>query len=212
VHITDIHYKGNTRYLRHVVNRINVLKPDYVCFTGDIVENTKFLDVALSILSGINAPVYGCPGNHDYWSHAPFDRIADTFRATGGDWLVDGSTVLTNKGITFTGYTDWRKHTNSVPSAASNAGSTITICLTHYPNQIHQKPTNAFDLILAGHSHGGQIRLPFLGAPVLPFGVGEYDTGLFETPAGPLYVNPGIGTFFLPARLFCRPEITVIEL
>ena len=57
-----------------------------------------------------------------------------------------------------------------------------------------------------------QVRLPFVGAPVLGYGVDEYDKGLFETPNGPLYVNPGIGWFVTRIRFCCRPEITVIEI
>lgn len=66
--------------------------------------------------------------------------------------------------------------------------------------------------MLAGHSHGGQVRIPFWGALVLPNRVGLYDLGLFQTMIGPLYVNPGIGTFLLPVRSWCRPEISLIEL
>jgi hypothetical protein len=68
------------------------------------------------------------------------------------------------------------------------------------------------DLILAGHSHGGQVRVPFYGPIMLPFGVDEYDLGLFHTAPGPLYVNPGIGWFPVPIRFNCRPEITVIDI
>lgn len=67
------------------------------------------------------------------------------------------------------------------------------------------------DLVLAGHSHGGQVRLPFYGPVFLPFGVEQYDLGLFHTPSGPLYVNPGIGWFPVPIRFNCRPEITLFE-
>jgi uncharacterized protein len=66
--------------------------------------------------------------------------------------------------------------------------------------------------VLAGHSHGGQIRLPVIGALFLPSRVGPYEMGLYQTQAGPLYVNPGIGTFLVPICLWCRPEITVVEL
>ena len=82
--------------------------------------------------------------------------------------------------------------------------------MTHYPLDA-DSVRGHYDLILAGHSHGGQIRVPFFGAPVLPYRVGSYDRGRFETPAGPLYVNPGIGTYRYAARFWCRPEITVIE-
>ena len=66
--------------------------------------------------------------------------------------------------------------------------------------------------MLAGHSHGGQVRIPFYGPVVVPFGVDEYDLGWFSTPNGPLYVNPGIGYIYVyNFRFNCRPEITVIE-
>ena len=69
-----------------------------------------------------------------------------------------------------------------------------------------------FDLVLAGHSHGGQVWLPLYGPVYVPFGVDEYARGLFHTEAGPLYVNPGIGWFPVPIRFNCRPEITVFDL
>jgi predicted MPP superfamily phosphohydrolase len=69
-----------------------------------------------------------------------------------------------------------------------------------------------FDLILSGHSHGGQVRLPLFGPPYLPWGVGRYDLGFFETENGPLYVNAGIGTYHAPIRFNCPPEITVVTM
>lgn len=69
-----------------------------------------------------------------------------------------------------------------------------------------------YDVLLAGHSHGGQVRLPLVGALSIPFNVDEYDLGLFQTPNGPLYVNPGIGWFVTRERFRCWPEITVIDI
>ena len=89
---------------------------------------------------------------------------------------------------------------------------TRNIFLMHYPAWIEKLNGASFDLVLAGHSHGGQVRLPFYGPLFIPFGVGRYDLGLFRTPAGPLYVNPGLGWFPVPIRLNCRPEITVFEI
>jgi hypothetical protein len=85
------------------------------------------------------------------------------------------------------------------------------ILLIHYPAWAKEFKEK-FDLILAGHSHGGQVRLPFYGALIVPFSVDEYDLGLFQTKAGPLYVNAGIGWFPYPIRFNCRPEITVVEI
>ena len=84
------------------------------------------------------------------------------------------------------------------------------ILLIHYPTQADRLDGRRYDLILAGHSHGGQVRLPFYGAPVLPYGVGRYQLGRYESLGGPLYVNAGIGTYMFPVRFNCRPEITVI--
>ena len=96
-----------------------------------------------------------------------------------------------------------------VSDAADGAHGTKRILLAHYPDTVDRIKNQIFNLVLAGHSHGGQIRLPFIGALIVPYGVGDYDLGLFHTPAGPLYVNPGLGTL-RPVRFLCRPEITVI--
>ena len=86
------------------------------------------------------------------------------------------------------------------------------ILMTHFPELADQTNGHTFDLILAGHSHGGQVRIPFYGPLIQFYGVGRYDLGFYKTPGGPLYVNPGIGTYILPWRFNCRPEITLIEI
>jgi predicted MPP superfamily phosphohydrolase len=82
----------------------------------------------------------------------------------------------------------------------------------HYPAMADTLRGRRFDLILAGHSHGGQVRLPFYGALMVPHGVGPCELGHYETPGVPLYVNAGIGTYRIPLRLNCRPEITVVTM
>ena len=91
VHISDIHYKGERRFLARVVQRINALRPDAVCFTGDLVEDNAYVAEALAVLKTIHAPVYGVPGNHDYWSHVSFSDMATALEATTGAWLVDAT-------------------------------------------------------------------------------------------------------------------------
>ena len=86
------------------------------------------------------------------------------------------------------------------------------ILLMHFPAWAKQLGLQRFDLLLAGHSHGGQVRIPLYGSLIVPFEVGEYDMGLFQTPAGPLYVNPGIGYIGdYNFRFNCRPELTVFD-
>jgi uncharacterized protein len=208
VHFTDVHHKGDRAYLQAVVTKINALSPDFVCFTGDIIEETPHLAEALELFAGIKSPVYGVPGNHDYWSKVSFDGIAKCFTATGGAWLLDQQQVTADGSFSIIGASCL---SSKQPPLKINA-ATRNIFLMHYPAWIKQLRGQKYDLILAGHSHGGQVYLPFFGPIIVPFGVEQYVRGLFQTDAGPLYVNPGIGWFPVPIRFNCRPEITVFDI
>ena len=249
VHISDIHYKGERSYLARIVADVNRLAPDVVCFTGDIVEDARYLDEAIEALGKIDAPMYGVPGNHEYWSGASFARIGDCFRGTGGEWLVDRYAVASKGRLLIAGRSgteiDVRRSAadlampgrgmgsnpvhNSLPaspavrdlfgapavedwSTTSNAPGAKRILLTHYPILVESIQGPPYDLIPAGHAHGGQVRLPFVGSLIVPFGVNGYQKGMYSTRAGPLHVSSGLGTFLLPVRFNCRPEITLIEL
>jgi predicted MPP superfamily phosphohydrolase len=243
VQISDIHFKGDSAYLMRIVNQVNQLAPDVVCFTGDIVEDTRYLAEALDTLGKINVPLYGVPGNHEYWSKASFDQIGEGFRKTGGDWLVDRSVVTLGGKLLVMGKSgkeittpmdasefampgrkpEWSTASNHSPAPVISDGTALApsnpisptskrILLTHYPAMVDRIKGETYDLILSGHAHGGQVRLPFFGALIVPYGVNGYQVGTYMTAAGRLHVSSGLGTFFLPVRFFCRPEITLIEL
>jgi hypothetical protein len=208
VQFSDVHHKGDRGYLQTVVDKINSLNPDFTCFTGDLIERKRFLPETLNILSGIKSPLFGVPGNHDYWSGASFAPIMKCFSATGGAWLLDQQCVVADGRINLAGSAAIYPFATPVPrhTGAKN------ILLIHYPAWANQLGSRKFDLILAGHSHGGQVQIPFYGAPFLPYNVDGYDKGLFQTPAGPLYVNVGIGYIDkYNFRFNCRPEITLFE-
>lgn len=208
VHFTDLHHKGDVAFGQSVVKVINSLSPDFVCFTGDLIEEGKYLSEALEILSGICSPMFGIPGNHDYWSKASFEPIGKCFSATGGAWLVDEQRTIADGRINLIGMAQTgAKHPIPDPKQG-----TKNILLVHYPAWVKKLGERKFDLILAGHSHGGQVRIPFYGAIIVPFAVDEFEMGLYQTPNGPLYVNPGIGWFPVPLRFNCRPEVTLIEI
>ncbi|MDO8803764.1 MAG: metallophosphoesterase [Elusimicrobiota bacterium] len=216
VHISDIHYKGERSYLARIVADVNNLAPDVVCFTGDIAEDTRYLEPALDALSKINAPLYGVPGNHDPLSGASFDRIREYFRKTGGRWLVDDSASTAEGKLLIFGKTETMVNAGRAMHKRGmnviSAPGAKRILLIHYPALVTGIKNEAYDLILAGHSHGGQVRLPFFGALIVPSGVDGYQMGAYLTPAGRLHVSPGLGTYLLPARFFCRPEITLLEI
>ena len=206
VHFTDLHHKGDKKYLTSVVEEINRVSPDFVCMTGDIIEDNKFLAEALEILRGIQSPLYGVPGNHDYWCHADFNEIAEPFAKSGGAWLVDAQATTRDGKFTIHGAGEKPSSNLQLNAKAKN------IMLIHYPEWVERLAPNKFDVVLAGHSHGGQVRIPFYGPIVVPFGTGKYDLGLFQTNAGPLYVSSGIGWFLFNIRFRCRPEIVVFEI
>ena len=209
VHFSDLHHKGDRDYLQSVVGTINTLAPDFVCFTGDLVEEPKFLPETLEILSGLKAPLFGVPGNHDCLSGISFAPVRQSFSATGGAWLMDENRLLAGGRINLVGITCFRGAEARLPVNPSAKN----ILLMHYPAHAKKLGDQKFDLMLAGHSHGGQVRIPFYGALILPSRVDEYDLGLFQTKAGPLYVNPGIGYIAKNNfRFNCRPEITVMEI
>jgi len=208
VHFTDLHHKGDRAYCESVVKTINSLSPDFVCFTGDIIEDEVHLAEALEILSGIKSPLYGVPGNHDYWAKIPFDGIAACFAKTGGGWLLDQQVLTRDGKVNIIGASCVSVNQPLLPPQAG----VKNVFLMHYPAWVKKLGDQKYDVLLAGHSHGGQVRIPIYGPITVPFGVDEYDLGLFQTPSGPLYVGSGIGWFLWPIRFRCRPEITVIEI
>ncbi len=201
IHLSDIHYKGDRAYLKRIVRIVNSLPADLVCFTGDLVEDGAHLDESLEILARVNKPMFGVPGNHDQWARLPWATIRGVFRRTGGDWLMDSQ--ATALGGRLAVCTRWDEPLPAAP---------MRILLTHYPVAADAIRGATFDLILAGHTHGGQVRLPFVGHLIVPYNVGDHDLGLFRTAAGPVYVSAGIGTYFFDVRFGCRPEVAVIEL
>jgi hypothetical protein len=124
VHITDIHHKGDRAYLESIVKKVNALSPEFVCFTGDLIEETKYLPEALDLMGKIKSPVYAVPGNHDYWSKAPFDGFVKCFAGTGGGWLMDEQHVTTDGQLEFPSTTPFGECRNAeyLSNALSGVG------------------------------------------------------------------------------------------
>ena len=236
-HISDVHYKGDQDYLSKVVRLISETAPHFVCITGDLVGNARFLPPVLAALEKIQAPVYAVPGNHEHWARVDLSLIDESCKKTGGGLLVNSSLKFDDD-WTVVGIDDMRAGNAVIEkafadvtivdggaapdntqganeSAKKSPARTLyerVIFLTHCPLGVELLEERKVALALAGHSHGGQVRLPIINALYAPQDIGPYDRGYYETPNGPLYVNPGIGTWFVPPRFLCRPEITVITL
>lgn len=208
VHFSDLHFRGPSAVHGKLERLVATLKPDFACFTGDLVDHARDLEAGFDCIKRIPCAVFGVPGNHEFWNGTLNQRQAyrAAFAATGGAWL-ENEEAEPIPGIQVYGLRDrWRRPVKSSP------GARLHILLSHYPQMANELSGMSFDLILAGHSHGGQVRLPFWGPIIVPYRTGSYSCGLYETPAGPLNVSAGIGTYGLPLRFCCPPEVTLIEL
>ena len=235
VHISDIHY-GRTvknRELKSIVKKVNELKPDIVVFTGDLIDKDITLtdknsnDIS-NILSNIDASIakYAITGNHDY-KFKNFDIIIenagfinlnnnyDTIYKNGNsNILISG--VSTNYYKKDNKINDKLKTTldylNSFSQKDDPKRPIYNILLIHEPDFIDEIDKNKFDLILAGHSHNGQVRFPIIGATVLPPYAKKYYKEHYSLDDTELYISSGIGTSAINFRFFNRPSINFYRL
>jgi predicted MPP superfamily phosphohydrolase len=226
VQISDLHYANYTEpyFIRKVVEEVNRLNADVVVFTGDFItfglwpyeDIVRFANNCAEILSHVTCPIrYASLGNHDYavnhW------MVADALNSHGIPALINRAEPLERDGkrLWFAGIGDALGHEmrldEAIP-AASRKDHEPVILLGHEPDIFKYVVPLGVDLMLAGHTHGGQIRLPFLPPLFLPLLGVEYVNGLFRMGNTHLYVNRGIGTVNLPFRFDCPPEITVLTL
>lgn len=226
VQVSDLHYANFTEpfFIRRVVREVNRLKPDVLVYTGDYIsighwpdsEIDGFAYKCAEILSEAECPIrYSVLGNHDYAVNRWV--VTDALVTHNLPVLTNKSTPLEREGkrLWLAGTGDALSNDvdldKAVPRASRVDGEPV-ILLSHEPDILETVARTNVDLMLAGHTHGGQVRLPFLPPMFLPqYGV-KYVEGLFRMGQTQLYVNRGIGTVNLPFRLNCPPEITVITL
>jgi hypothetical protein len=231
VQLSDIHLDDFTEpyFLRQVVDRVNRLQPDAVFLTGDYVSdilgNQKFSIGAAwqcaHILSAIQCKrIYAILGNHDIAVDA--NQVTAALEANGIPVLRNACLPLDFSGsrIWLAGLDDILEgHPDpdlAIPASIRNRLNEPVILLCHAPDYadilISHPAAKSVALMLSGHTHGGQVRLPFFGAVELPDWGRKYVEGAFRFGAMQLYVNRGIGTIGVPFRLNCPPEITVLTL
>jgi predicted MPP superfamily phosphohydrolase len=227
VQISDLHFQEYTEaaFLEAIVRRVNEVAPDLVVLTGDFVSNNplpKHFSIKLGyqcaeILNRIQCPLrYAILGNHD--AIVSSRAVTDALQTQGIPVLADSSVPIERDGqrIWLAGTKDALEQkpdlTATLP-AGRRPDQEPVILLVHEPDYADRALGRKIDLMLSGHTHGGQIRIPFLPPLLLP-GMGtKYVHGLFRLPDGmQLYVNRGIGAVNLPFRFRCPPEITVITL
>lgn len=215
--LSDLHVRPEDEdYLRRIVVRTLAEKPDAVLLLGDYVNevnSTLSLDKLEEILRPLTAvPCFAVLGNHDYWYGARklqkmFKNLNIPLMEGKKQELVIGGAPITIAGMRCA-------FTYRYPGAVSQPETGKPyILLTHSPAGVKFAPPGT-TITLAGHTHGGQIRMPFYGALVMP----DRDVdrkksaGYHEEKGKEFYVSRGLGTSQLPLRFFCRPEILMLEL
>ena len=231
LHLSDLHLGRfvTAAYLTEMVRRCNTLGADLVLLTGDYVHGSpRFIEPVFRILAGLRPRLgsAGVLGNHDHWEDAAQSRRQ--MRAAGIH-LVDNTRVWVSgaglsagapprAGLCVGGLGDFWEDRLDLNAALGQAPRDMPrLLLSHNPDFAESpralQRRHRVDLMLAGHTHGGQVRLPGTGALITPSRYGaKYAAGFVKGPAFPVHVSAGVGVTILPVRLLVRPEVVLIEL
>jgi len=194
--------------------------PDLVCLSGDLLSRGGGEDRLRRLMARLPQPCFAILGNHDFAiSRDPFSEATAVREVEPATLLSDeGATIELRGGRVHVAGSDprarWsRRRKRPAELAVAAADADLRILLCHYPHAIDALPAGAFDLVLAGHMHDGQICVPYPGGKLrLAHPTARYTNGLYRRPGGVLHVSPGLGTTFVPFRFFARPEATELVL
>jgi hypothetical protein len=213
-HLADLHLGIPSRgaaAVRRAVEWTARREPDLVCITGDLVSRSRGEAELRSLLRRLPR-CYAILGNHDLAvSRDPFSRKVELRELEPATLLVDDgrNVVVRGRTVWIAGFDPLsRGHEPDLRHRAD-----LSIALSHFPSVFDRLPQGAFDLVLAGHMHDGQICIPYPGGKLrLAHPRARYTHGLYRSAGTVMHVSPGLGTTFLPFRFFARPEATELVL
>ena len=226
VQISDLHLSMTVseKYLRRCIQRVNGLNPDIVVLTGDYVTlglKDRYKERVVEIMGDICAKrgVYACLGNHDYGISARWQQgrdellnyLTEGMKSHNIRVLRNGHEAITvgDETIYLVGLGDlWADDLKVAEAFRGVPDEATRILLVHNPDSIDHLGAVSPDAMLCGHTHGGQVKMPFLGPPILPVKNRQYYAGLYEVGETKMYINRGLGRLGR-VRFNCRPEITV---
>jgi len=229
VHISDLHCSATVseEYLRRCVQRVNQLQPDMVFLTGDYVTHDRkgyYRKQVVKLIGGVRSRlgVFACLGNHDYSIASALGRRRDehlhylesALQAKGVCLLRNQShtVMLDNTTIQIVGLGDFWANDFDPRRAFARVHKDIpSLVLSHNPDSIDTLLAYQPDVVFSGHTHGGQVRIPFFGPPIVPLKNRHFSAGMFTVDNTRLYVNRGLGRIGR-IRFNCRPEITCFTL
>ena len=229
IHISDIHYGRITKKkeLKNISKKVNNIEADIIVITGDILDkditysDQDIIDIA-NILNSMNAKYgrYVISGNHDLVKQDVYNKLLENLAYTS---LDDSYQILyneTTEAIMISGLSTMdnakkiEEKLNDSKNQIKSETSKIkyNILLVHEPDILKSFDYKDYDLILAGHSHGGQVKLPLIGAISYPRGAKKYHSDYYKLKNSDLYISSGVGTSRVNFRLNNKPSISLYRL
>jgi len=217
--LADIHHGPlvGLGFVRRIVRETNGLAPDVIALVGDYVyRGRRYIEPCGAELARLRARLGVCSvlGNHDHWDGAAEVRsaLADAnIRRLDNDgvWLEKDGARLRVCGVGDL----WEDEQDLDAALGDCRDDETALLLCHNPDYVEGLRDRRVGLVLCGHTHGGQVSIPFVGPPIVPSRYGKkYAAGLVRTPHTQVYVSRGLGTISVPVRFNCRPEIVFLTL
>ena len=220
-HLSDFHlgapFSLGNRASARAVDWVASRRPEVVCVTGDLVSHPRGEPRLRELLARLDRP-FVVLGNHDVAvTRDPFSQAAELRDLEQARLLRDSAETVELRGerVSVVGVDpETYRGRGSQPHELVEPGTALRILLCHYPSVVDRLPPGAFDIVLSGHLHAGQICLPLTRGRRLTLAHprARFVSGLYETPATVMHVSPGTGTTFVPFRFFARPEVTELVL
>ena len=214
LHLTDIHLRQDDAWVASLGAALAGLRPDLVCVTGDVVAREWRPEAVERFLAALPpAPLgrYAAMGNWEYWAGAKPERWRLLLEAHGvrlllEDWVDLGPLVLGGTDDQLAGGPGAGEVVGTLPPGRP------AVLMSHSPALFPSLVRPEVALVLSGHSHAGQLRLPGLGSFWVPRGTGPYVAGWYHQDQSWLYVGRGVGWSIAPVRMWCPPELARIQL
>ena len=227
-HVSDLHNAEFGKENSVLTGLIKKEKPDIIAITGDLVDAKRTdIELALNFIKELKkiAPCYYVTGNHEAWIGERYQLLEEEMLGEGVVILHDSSELLTkdNEEIQiaglddpdFTGRDTFAQESRTAARLHNmDLGDEYCILLSHRPEMFEEYVSEGIDLVLSGHAHGGQFRIPFIGGLIAPDqGVfPKYDAGMYSEKDTTMIVSRGLGNSIIPFRINNRPEIGIVEL
>ena len=226
--VSDLHNAELGKDNNKLIEKLNECEPDIIVLTGDLIDsNHTNLEVALSFARQAVkiAPCYFVTGNHEAWVGSQYEELKTSLENAGVTVLQDEAIELNygDECIQLIGLNDpdfserdsfLSESILETKLSQVNISNEFTILLSHRPEHFNVYQNKNIDLVLSGHAHGGQFRLPFLGGVIAPNQglFPKYDAGIYTENGTTMIVSRGIGNSIIPFRVNNRPEIVLVEL